>query len=143
MSERDLHGPFVNLAILCRSVQHESDGAPSFIGHIQKIVIRQVRGRSATDWRVPFHCYVVVGLQSGFAEGVFPVSVEMISPNGRVDEVWRTDVAFRGQEVGETLIQRLDLAIVGTGLFWFDVLLGGRLLTRIPLRVEFVPREAT
>jgi hypothetical protein len=54
-----------------------------------------------------------------------------------------SEVTFRGEEHGETIVSRLSLVIGDPGLYWFDVLVGERLLSRFPFRVVYEPLEAT
>jgi hypothetical protein len=139
VAERDLHGPFVNIATLCRRAE-PAGVSLSLIEVLQAVVIRGPV--LPPPGPVPFECFAVVALQSGFAQGTYPLRVEMVKPNREIQEVWRTEVAFRGEEHGETLVQRLELLIAEPGVYWFDVLLRERLLTRFPLRVEFELAEA-
>ena len=137
MAERDLHGPFVNLATLCRRAE-PADNTLRLIEVLQAVEVHVALSPARP---VPFACFAVVALQSGFAQGTFPLRLELTKPGGEIDVVWETEVSFRGEEYGQTFVKPLELVLIEPGLYWFDVLLRERLLTRFPLRVSSRPRE--
>jgi len=139
-TERDLTGPFVNLAVLCRKAEPAPGKSISITQVLHRIgVLERPPGRLAPK----IDCFVVVSLSSGFALGTFPVRIELIRPGGTVALVFDGPVAFLGEEFGETIVQEVTLVLDEPGVYWFDVLLSERLLSRFPLRVEFLPRAAT
>ena len=48
-------------------------------------------------------------------------------------------VLFEGEDRGANLILPTDFEVDEEGLYWFDILVDDRLMTRIPMRVLYQP----
>jgi hypothetical protein len=87
---------------------------------------------------IQFPLTIFVSLKSGEVVGDFEVGLRLNSPEGKDQPVGRWPVEFRGGEHGANLRIDFGLANPQSGLYWFDVLWGDEILTRIPLRVRTV-----
>jgi len=132
-------GPFLTTAVLCERVLEEKDGALSIIRVIDRVVAQLVPEAPPPV----FNCKVVITLRSGTAQGRSTVNVRRQKPSGQLDEPLTVQVLFEGQERGTNVVFDLNMAAEEEGLYWFEVLLDGELMTKIPLRVIYNPIPRT
>lgn len=90
-----------------------------------------------------FDADLVIIFASGDAIGERTVTVIAEAPNGErlppVDQA----IILRGEDYRSTIVSSLSLDITQVGVYWFEVQLDGRQVTRIPIRVGYErgPRE--
>lgn len=133
-------GPFVGAAFLCEQILTDEGGVVSAI----RIVDRITHSLSGPDIpsemppiRVPIKGLVL--LKDGAARGRHEVVFRIEHPSGVRQEIGQRSVVFEGGGHGSTIRLELILDLNSEGLYWIDVLLGTRLLTRIPLEVRYDP----
>jgi hypothetical protein len=130
-------GPYVQVATLCERVLQEADGVLSVIRVIDRIVVT-ARGPDAPV-ELPqgrMRLTLVVALKSDDARGRHPVTVRVQQPSGLYLEDQSFDVLFEGEERGVNIIVDVELEAI-EGLYWFEVHVNERVLTRVPLRVIY------
>ncbi len=135
---RAVGGPYLTSATFCERVLEEKDGVNSLIRMADRY---ELRGEPAPPDRTgAIQTFFVVTIKSGDFAGEALLSVRLISPSGAdaVDAV-RTPITLKGAEHGVNVRILLTVPVRETGLFWADVELDGRLLTRTPLRIEYRP----
>jgi hypothetical protein len=135
----DYRGPYVAMAVLCRQVLQETDGSLSIIRVVHRLT-HTVIGPDPPPTLPPFSAEfsAVIALQAGSARGRATIQFRPESPAGIKQQGQYYDVFFEGEERGINLvISPLHLVLDLEGLYWFDVLVENRLLTRIPLRVIY------
>jgi hypothetical protein len=133
-------GPYVQLAAFCEKVLREADGALSLIRVIDRLTVTaHGPGSGELPAELPegnLHVTLVVTLKADDARGRYPISLRVQQPSGVYLPERSFDAMFEGEERGVNLI--LDLQVEALeGLYWFDVSINERLLTRIPLRVIY------
>lgn len=136
-------GPFVTMAALCERILVERDGTYSAIRIVDKIV-HTVRGTNPSGQMdpFPFRLNMLVMLKAGAAMGRATLEIQTRLPSGLAAEKSFSTIHFGGEERGPTIPVTLNLMLEYEGLYWFEVLVDGRLLTKVPLRVEYRPAMA-
>ena len=135
-------GPFLTAGFICERFLRETDGVPSAIRIVNKVVRRSV-GQPPPEQMEPFDQELVLYLafRSGSARGPMPIEVKILEPTGREGDPFRETLEFVGDDNHSVeAVTRLSMRVESEGLYLFDVLLGGRLITRIPFTVEYRPR---
>ncbi len=132
-------GPFLCAALLCEKLLLEQDGVSSAIRVIDRVT------RTAAGPRPPeemesfeYEVTLVVILKAGWTHGSHPLRIEMIRPPGETQVILQQTVFFDGgEDRGVNVVSRMRLQLSQEGLYWFEVFLGSRMLTKIPMRVVY------
>jgi len=136
--ERFGGGPFLKAALICEKSLEEKDGVLSFIRVVDRTIV-EARGTGAPAKMPPFlHSFtVVIMLVAGDARGAFPVRLEIEAPAGTRQKGPELTAFMEGGERGQNLILNTNLQVKDPGLYWFDVFVEDKRITRIPLRVLY------
>ena len=136
-------GPYVTCAALCERVLVERDGTYSAIRIVDRIV-HTGRGTNPSGQMdpFPFSLFLLVILKAGSANGRATLEIQTRLPSGLAAERSFSTVHFGGEERGPTVPVTMNMMLAYEGLYWFEVIVDGRLLTRVPLRVEYRPAMA-
>lgn len=136
--EHELEGPFLAAALLCESVLQEKDGRLSVIRIVNRITHQAVG--SDTSEKMPaitIKLTALISFRAGFARGSYNVKLRPTTPSGkRLPEV-SLPILLEGEDRGHNLILPVQFQAAEDGVYWFDVLLAERLITRIPLRLIY------
>jgi len=133
-------GPYLAAAFLCEAVLQENDGRHSIIRIIDR-VNRQATGPSPPEEMPPFNYDVnlYLSFKAGSARGPMMLAVRLEKPSGESGEIFAREIDFRGDdERGVNHTAHLRLGIGMAGLHWFDILLGGHRVSRVPMRVAYL-----
>jgi hypothetical protein len=132
------NGPFLNAALLCEKVLQEKDETVSIIRTIDRITLTtQAMGSPETLPPVPIALYAFISLKSGSARGKHVLKWITEAPSGIRSSEQLLPVLFEGEDRGVNIILALNMIVDQEGIYWFDLLLEDRLLTRLPLRVLY------
>lgn len=137
--ERELGGPYLSTAVLCEKVLAEKDGVVSLIRIIDRLIVT-ASGPEPPEKMPPmsFTTTAFLSFKSGFAKGSNTVKLLLRDPSSnQVGPETLLPVFLEGDERGTNTTLNVTLQLKEEGLYWFDVLLGDRLVTRIPLRVVY------
>lgn len=135
MSEKPLGGPYVQIAAICSMPLVEQQGLLSVI-RIQDRV--QLAGATDQMQPQPLNALsMVVILKSGDFSGSYSIQINAITPTGRQIDGLPVSALFEGQERGVSIVTPLMFVAEEPGLYWFEVMLEGAAVTRIPLRVMY------
>jgi hypothetical protein len=131
-------GPFVAVATFCESVIEAKDATLSLIRMVDRVIVH-AQGPEVPENMPPQTVPVtlVVALKSGAARGRQTISVRPEAPSGRQLDRVELPVLFEGEDRGQNVIIQMQFPVEEEGLYWFDVLLGQALLTRVPLRFVY------
>jgi hypothetical protein len=133
-------GPYVQTAVFCEQVLQEQDGVLSLIRIVDRITHSAVGPDIPEQMpQVPINLRAVITLKSGDSRGRHQVTIRPEAPSGQQLDPVTLPVLFEGEDRGVNLVVQLGLVVDQEGLYWFDVLLGNRILTRMPLRVVYAP----
>ena len=127
-------GPYVQVAAFCQTVLREANGNMSVI----RIVDRHpIVGPTEEMQPTSVNLTLVIVLKSGNMQGPSTMTIVPVDPNGkRLPEI-KTPVLFEGMERGVGLVTELTFLVSEAGLYWFEALIDGVELTRIPLRILY------
>ena len=135
-------GPHLVAAFLCEKILQEADGVASAIRIVDR-VNHIVGAPNPPQIMEPFEheLTLFVGFKSGSARGPMALELRAQKPSGESSSPFRQTVNFEGDdERGINVIGLLKLRLDIPGLHWFDVFLDGHRVTRIPLRVVYLPQ---
>jgi hypothetical protein len=132
-------GPFLAAAVLCEKVLQEQGGVASLIRIVDRHTIRtigpeapQEMPAARIDWSL------VLIFKAGAARGRAEVKLTIEAPSGlRLGDEIHLPVLFEGDDRGVQLVAQLGLELREEGLYWIDVRLDGRPVTRVPLRLVY------
>lgn len=136
-------GPHLAMALFCESVLEEKDGVLSIIRVVDRIIQTAV-GPDVPEIMppVPVNLTLVVSLKAGAARGRDSVRIKTEAPSGQNEGgILELPVVFEGEDRGQNIVARLGFVANQEGLYWFDISLGGSLITRVPLRVVYQPQK--
>jgi hypothetical protein len=140
-------GPYVAVASFCERVLQEADNVWSILRVVDQINIT-ASGPDAPDDLPPFpvNLHIAIILRRGTARGRQRVKIRPEAPGGETRDVAIDEfINFGGdEESGANIDINLSAFTVDReGLWWFDVLFGDSetMLTRIPLRVNYLPQR--
>lgn len=129
----DPHGPFVHVATFCRDVVEQADHAVTLVGVTRSVVIEPDElGERVADLKV------YMSLAAGELAGKYEIVLRPRDPDGETPFTEGTFPLIFEPGTGVVFEVGLRFEVTKEGRYWFDVLLDGeRLLTRIPLKIEF------
>jgi hypothetical protein len=139
-------GPYINAAVLCERVIQETDGVLTIIRAVDKVTAQPILGPDDTAapgimQPFPLSLSLIVLMKAGQARGDYTLSIRPEDPTGGQLPALETPVSFTGTDDGQgaSVVINLNLGVQHEGLYWIDVLLSGELITRVPLRIEYLP----
>jgi hypothetical protein len=134
--------PLVQVATLCESVLTEADRVASVIRVIDTLYLTPIED-APKDVVGQVLLTLYVSLKSGDVKGEYDVELILRAPSGKkavMPKKWH--IAFLGQESGATLTMRAALPVREFGLYWYDVVWEGEVLTSIPIKLVEGPKPA-
>lgn len=136
-------GPWLTAALICERVLQEADGTLSAIRIVDRITNSAIgQGTPAEMPPMPVNLTLLIALKAGAAHGRHDLKVELEGPNGLRTPVAETiSVLFEGEDRGANVVLALNWIAQHEGLYWFDVVLNERLVSRVPLRVVYLRQE--
>lgn len=135
-------GPFLGAAFLCEKVLREADGVISAIRIVDRIN-RSTIGPELRKEMEPFdhNLFLLLMFKSGSARGGMELIIRLEDPSGASKSPLTQTINFEGDdERGTNVVADLRLRIEMAGLHWFDIVLDDVRVTRIPLRVVYLPQ---
>ncbi|GIU73726.1 MAG: hypothetical protein KatS3mg004_0813 [Bryobacteraceae bacterium] len=138
MSEQlSLGGPYLAYAVICERVLTETDGTISLIRIIDRFTIR---GPSPSLAPTVVSFWLAILFRRGFPRGVMKLTLQPTTPSGKTVAAMEIALHFEGdEEHGCQAALPVQFLVEEDGLYWFDVRLEGQLITRIPLRIVYLP----
>lgn len=137
------YGPYLQTAVICDKVLQEKDGVCSAIRIIDRIT-RTAMGPTPAKQMEPFThpLALLLAMKAGQARGTYQVEIRPVKPNAEQSlPSLRSTVFFEGpDERGVNLVSEMIIGFDQEGLWWFDVYLNDRRITRIPLRIVYLPQ---
>lgn len=133
-------GPYVNLATFCEQVIVDKSDVLTVVRMVDQITV-SVSGEGAPG-ELPSGAVLqptlAIALKAGEARGKQTVQVTLEHPDGSRHPGSEVPVHFtQGPNFGVNLVLKVAIALSTTGLYWADVLVNGRLVTRVPLEVRY------
>ncbi len=134
-SEGDI---YLAAALLCDNVLIEKDDTISVIRIIDRwalIVVNPDAAATLPPGTIPLTGLVSLRSQTHGASGV--VRIDQVDPDGRRSSWPDLPFVLEGEQPGANLILKMALDARGEGLYWFDVVVNERVLSRMPIRVVY------
>lgn len=125
------------MAVFCERVLEEKSGVLSIIRIIDRINLSAAADAPETMPEFPLKLTAVVSIKSGFLKGKYTVTVKPQTPSGESLPPVELPILLEGDDRGANLVLRFAFNVKEEGLYWFDVLVQGTLLTRVPLRILY------
>ena len=140
--ERFSQGPHLAAAVLCERILTEADGVVSAIRIVDRIN-HVVASPNPPETMEPFdyEMTLFVSFKAGSARGPMPLVIRVQKPSGTSSSPFRQTVNFEGDdERGINVVGIMKMRLDTPGLHWFDLFLGEHRVTRIPLRLVYLPQ---
>jgi hypothetical protein len=135
-------GPFIEAALLCEKILQEVDGAKSVIRIIDRVV-RRIAGPTPPMEMEPFEyeLFLFIRFKSGACRGPMQLEVKLIKPSGESPPPATHTLIFEGEDDrGVDVVMGMRIKFEQTGLYWFSIRLQEETITRIPLRIVYIPQ---
>ncbi len=133
---RQSYRPLLQIAAFCEKVLEEKDGVLSLIRVVNRIT---VRGSGREMPKLPVNLVLVVSFKSGFMRGKTAIRVKPFTPRGQQLPVIEFPALFEGDDRGVNFVYGLTVMTEEEGLYWFDICVEDEQVTRLPLRVIYLP----
>ena len=135
----DEGGPFLQAALICERILTEADGTVSAIRIIDRFFITPNPGQppAATMPAVVMSHTLFVTFKSGAVHGRLTAKLVFRGPSGLKLQEVSIPVLLEGDERGANLIIPYQIQVEEEGLYWFDVYLDDKLMTKVPFRVIY------
>ncbi len=130
-------GPFIQTALICERVIQEQDGAITAVRIIDRVYF--VADSSGQPLNPSHVVWFLITLKSGGARGRYKVEIIREKPSGEREPILESPVLLEGEDRGPNVIVQAGFQPDQEGLYWFDVMLEGKRITRMPLRAVFQP----
>lgn len=139
-------GPYLQVAALCERVIQEPDNAITVIRIVDTLTFTIPETRSAAAMEGgAYQVLAVVIFKDGSFKGKQILTIRGLSPDGKVfvNDIL-APIPFKGKgETGSVGKIQMNIVFRMEGLHWFHVLLDGKRITRIPLRIVFKKTPST
>jgi hypothetical protein len=131
-------GPYVAGAFFCDQVIEGKDGVMTPVRIIDVVNI-QVEGDDVPAEMPTGHIAstLFLLLRAGEARGSYDISLTREDPSGRRESGPSFSVLFNPGGSGVQVTVPVNMEISEPGLYWFDVVFNGALITRVPLEVRY------
>ena len=128
--------PLVHVACVCEHVLTETDNVQSVIRIVDTYTLHVPEGKKIEDGAAQLTA--LVALKSGEVTGEHTIGLRLVPPDGLKTHDREWPVVFTGGEHGANMNIQFVIPRPSKGLYWFDVLWGDEVLTRIPFRLKMV-----
>lgn len=87
--------------------------------------------------KVPFNLTFLITFKSGRARGRQTVQLAMEDPSGARKELFAHSLQFEGEHRGANWVIQANVMFSMEGLYWFEVILEDRLVTKMPVKLLY------
>jgi hypothetical protein len=136
-----MDGPFLIDAMLCEKILEEKDGVKSAIRMVDRIT-RTVLGPDPPSQMEPFDYEItlLIRFKSGRTRGTYPLKIVFVQPSGE-SRTQAISINFEGEDDrGVDIVAPLRINLPLTGVYWIEVYLQDEFLTKVPMRVIYMPQ---
>lgn len=128
-------GPYLHTAVFCDRVLREADGIVSLIRIVDRWTVAGPAEQMATTL---IQTNLAILMKSGTYQGAAKIQVTPTSPSGVEMASLQLPVNFEGDDDrGVAIALPIAFPVQEPGVYWFDIQISGRSLTKIPLRVLY------
>lgn len=132
-------GPYVNAALFCDQVIRGEDGANTIVRTIDTLKLEAVGPGSPNDVPPGFlRATLFISLRAGQARGRQTLEIALERPDAsRVSSGEKSFNFPPGEAGGQNFILPMHIQVEMSGLYWANVYLNARLVTKVPLTVNY------
>ena len=131
-------GPYIQIAAFCERVLREADGVLSLIRVVDVITHTERRPDAPEEMpEIHYPLDLLISLKSGVARGRHEITIVPEQPSGETLQPITMSVNMEGEGKGVNIHSRIDIPYRFEGLYWFNVLFDGQVITRISLEVRY------
>lgn len=139
-------GPFLAAALLCQNIIDDSSGMLSAIHILDKIRITLPPGTPedapSKKQPIPLGLNILLMFKSGSSPGKYELRIVAEYPDGKRSVAAKQPLNLSSEASGGGNVKTaLTLPVFSSGLFWLDVALNRKLMTRIPLDIQIQREE--
>jgi hypothetical protein len=135
-------GPFLQMAVFCEKALQEKDGVLSAIRIVDRFTLTtSVEPSPESMPAMNLAITLLVGFKSGDIKGKSELKVTPISPSGRELPGFVGPLLFQGNDHGASVIIQYGLSAKEEGIYWFDIILDNKFITKIPLRIVYAKTQ--
>jgi len=135
----DVDPPYVAFAVLCDRILEDKDGTLSLIRMVDKITVTPA-GDVPPDPQFVYEIWLGIGFRvPPDYHGKHTLRIRQLDPLGLERNLQPTPIEFQGK--GVNMRAQLVLQLGGPGLYFLEVFIDQRPMTRIPFTVEFTDPE--
>jgi hypothetical protein len=128
-------GPHLSAALIAERVLTEQDSVPSIVRVVDKVGINPVKMKDSLGI-VGIPLTIWVSFKGDGFKGERPVVFVQVSPSDKRQPIGFANIQFDGSKAkGFNVIIPTVLKWEGPGQYWYDVYLGDKFCTRMPLEV--------
>ena len=146
-SVKRLGGPFLAAAFFCETtMEDKQDGAISAIRMVDQLTLNLAPSTPpevpSKKTKLPVYIAGLLSFKTGDAPGDHVLSVVVHSPSGKSQEFLKQTLPFsKPPHGGANLRLNNVIHVYKGGLFWFDIFLDGKRMTRMPLQITIQRAE--
>lgn len=139
MDER--RGVWVQMAAFCEKVLEDKDGVLSLIRVVDRFFVPDLPEEVHPEGATGLQTFAVIAFKSDGPFGPARLEMHHRPPGGPQLQMKPVDIHMRGGVEGAQLRAELILPLTreSIGTHWFDVVIDGRILTRLTLEVQLRP----
>lgn len=138
-AKKKISGPFVAAAVFCENIVEDSSGMLSAIRILDTInvAVPPHIDPPTKKNQLPLSLNLLLSFRSGDSPRRQRLKVTIESPEGKRKDVGASrPVEYTKEPHAVTNVKvKVNLGVHSSGVFWFDVFLDGKLMTRVPLNV--------
>lgn len=135
-------GPYLTAAFICEKILEEKDGVKSAIRIIDRVTHTVVGPKPPQKMEsFDYDVTLFVSLKSGEQRGPLTLRITLVKPSGESPKPLEQTIVFEGEEDrGVNVVVKMRIKFDVPGIYWFQIYLKDVCLTRVPLRVIYVPQ---
>ena len=127
--------PWVQVAIFCQTAIIEANtGTMSIIKNIDGVTLS---GKTPDMQPSPVQLTLALILKSGDMKGQYSVKIRCNTPSETATEGPSFPLNFEGGDRGIQTAIPFGFIATESGIYWFDLLIDGQVITRMPVRVMY------
>jgi hypothetical protein len=134
--------PYLAYALFCERILTESDGTLSAMRIIDTLTVT-VAIEDEPGKEPPHLLFPPMKLLIGFRKGIATADdkkliLNVVNPSGQSVPVGMAEVTFSPESVGSgaNIVFDLQLPWENYGLYWYELWMDGKVLTRVPLTIK-------
>jgi hypothetical protein len=133
--------PYLVAAVMCEQVLTEKDGVVSLIRLVDTLNTNVMGGKDETDAdtlpALAMSLTLFISFRAGPARGKREAAVFLYDPTGtRKAEAGPFPMVFTAAEEGHNVNIMLNLVLKDMGLYWLEIVMAGKVLSRVPMTVK-------